>query len=110
MLAPLHQDAFRAKASPAALAQEIISPDRLETLETIQRRVLWLATLIVHHANHVRPNPEGTKVGGHQASSASMVSIMTALYFHFLQAGATAPRPTEPVEKSTGSGSLVRLG
>jgi pyruvate dehydrogenase E1 component len=58
----------------------------LETLEAVQRRVLWLATAIVHHANRVRPNPSGVKVGGHQASSASMVSIMTALWFGALRA------------------------
>jgi pyruvate dehydrogenase E1 component len=62
-------------------------PPSLETLDAIQRRVLWLSTLIVHHANHVRPNPDGVKVGGHQASSASVVSILTALYFGFLRAG-----------------------
>src|SRR6476620_8871301 len=61
-----------------------LSPELLATLEEIQRRVLWLATQIIHHANHVRPNPDGTKVGGHQASSASAVTILTALYFHFL--------------------------
>ncbi len=61
--------------------------DELELLENIQRRVLWLATAIVHQANHVRPNPDKTKVGGHQASSASMVSILTALYFKFLEVG-----------------------
>jgi pyruvate dehydrogenase E1 component len=58
----------------------------LETLDSIQRRVLWLAAAIVHHANRVRPNPSGVKVGGHQASSASMVSLMTALYFAHLEA------------------------
>jgi pyruvate dehydrogenase E1 component len=58
----------------------------LETLDRVQRRVLWLATSIVHHANRVRPNPSGVKVGGHQASSASMVSLMTALWFAFLEA------------------------
>ena len=56
-------------------------------LDSIQRRVLWLATLMVHHANQVRPNPDGTKVGGHQASSASVVSLLTALYFHALRPG-----------------------
>ena len=56
------------------------------TLEEISRRVLWLASAIVHHANRVRPNESGVKVGGHQASSASMVSIMTALWFAFLEA------------------------
>lgn len=64
-----------------------MSPSQQNTLNQIQRRILWLATLIVHHANHVRPNPDGTKIGGHQASSASTVSILTALYFHFLRAG-----------------------
>ena len=68
-------------------ADQSISRELLETLDTIQQRVLWLATLIIHYANNLRPNADQTKVGGHQASSASMVSIMTALYFHFLQAG-----------------------
>src|SRR4029077_8931585 len=58
----------------------------LSVLESIQRRVLWLAALSVHHAN-TRPNPDGTKVGGHQASSSSVVSLMTALYFHALRPG-----------------------
>jgi pyruvate dehydrogenase E1 component len=65
-----------------ALATEI----DLETLDRVQRRVLWLATSIVHHANRVRPNRSGVKVGGHQASSASMVSLMTALWFAVLEA------------------------
>jgi pyruvate dehydrogenase E1 component len=66
-----------------------IAPDReteLQVLDAVQRRVLWLATSIVHHANRVRKTRSGVKVGGHQASSASMVSIMTALYFHHLRA------------------------
>lgn len=58
----------------------------VELLREIESRVLWLATAIVHHANKVRPNPTGLKVGGHQASSASIVSIMTALWFAFLEA------------------------
>jgi pyruvate dehydrogenase E1 component len=56
-----------------------------EVLAAIEQRVLWLATAIVHHANRVRPNPGGLKVGGHQASSASMVTIMTALWFEHLR-------------------------
>ena len=56
----------------------------LEVLERIQAKVLWLATWMVHHANVVRPNPDGVKVGGHQASSASVVSLLTALYFKAL--------------------------
>ena len=61
--------------------------EELEVLDRIQRRVLWLAISMVHHANKVRGNGSGVKVGGHQASSASMVSIMTALYFEHLDAG-----------------------
>ena len=56
----------------------------LEVLDRIQRKLLWLSTWIVHHANTVRPTVDGTKVGGHQASSASVVSVLTALYFHAL--------------------------
>ena len=58
----------------------------LSTLEAVQDRVLWLATSIVHHANRVRSTESGVKVGGHQASSASMVSIMCALWFEHLRA------------------------
>jgi pyruvate dehydrogenase E1 component len=57
------------------------------TLDAIQKKVLWLSALLVHHANHVRPNPDGTKIGGHQASSSSVVSLMTALYFQALRPG-----------------------
>ena len=52
-----------------------------DALSEIERRTLWLSTAIIHHANHVRPNVSGLKVGGHQASSASIVSIMAALWF-----------------------------
>jgi pyruvate dehydrogenase E1 component len=55
-------------------------------LEDIQRRVLWLATRIVDAANHDRDTGDGVKVGGHQASSASLVTVMTALYFAYLDA------------------------
>ena len=54
-------------------------------LKTVEQRLLWLSHWMIHHANHIRPNPDGIKVGGHQASSASMVSIMTALYFAALR-------------------------
>src|SRR6188768_3225228 len=67
------------------------SPDRGEpgspdaVLESIADRVLWLATRMIHEANIVRPNEDGLKVGGHQASSASVVSILTALYLRWLR-------------------------
>jgi len=65
------------------------SPPQAETIHALgelEREVLWLSTAIIHHANRVRPNPAGMKVGGHQASSASMVSIMTSLWFGHLRA------------------------
>src|SRR5205809_194023 len=58
--------------------------DEIAILERIQQKVLWLATWMVHSAN-ARPNADGTKVGGHQASSASVVSLLTALYFKALR-------------------------
>ncbi len=54
-------------------------------LKTVEQRLLWLSHWMIHHANHIRPKADGIKVGGHQASSASMVSIMTALYFSALR-------------------------
>src|ERR1700728_746154 len=54
-------------------------------LAELERKVLWLATWTIHHANHVRENVDGLKAGGHQASSASLATIMTALYFHALR-------------------------
>ncbi|MFZ7094367.1 1-deoxy-D-xylulose-5-phosphate synthase N-terminal domain-containing protein [Primorskyibacter sp. 2E233] len=54
-------------------------------LKAIEQRLLWLSHWMIHHANHIRPKVDGIKVGGHQASSASMVSIMTALYFKALR-------------------------
>lgn len=58
----------------------------METLKTIEQRLLWLACWTIHNANALRDKSDGdVKVGGHQASSASMVSLMTALYFHVLR-------------------------
>jgi len=74
-------------ASAAVPAREALPAGaELDVLDAVQRRVLWLAMSIVHHANKVRVSDSGVKVGGHQASSASIVSIMTALYFEHLRA------------------------
>ena len=54
-------------------------------LRIIEQRLLWLSHWMIHNANHIRPKEDGIKVGGHQASSASMVSMMTALYFSALR-------------------------
>jgi pyruvate dehydrogenase E1 component len=60
--------------------------ETLKALRELERKILWLACWMVHNANHLRPKNDGeVKVGGHQASCASMVSIMTALYFHVLR-------------------------
>src|SRR6202790_5335122 len=64
---------------------EIISQDDLATLGELERKVLWLAIWTIHHATHLRENTDGLKVGGHQASSASLATIMTALYFRILR-------------------------
>ena len=64
-----------------------VAAERDRLLQDIQDRVLWLAMQIVHHANHERPNPDGSKVGGHQASSSSVVTILTSLYFDYMRSG-----------------------
>ena len=60
-------------------------PDALKMLAALERKVLWLASWMIHNANHLRENTDGLKVGGHQASSASIAGIMTALYFDVLK-------------------------
>src|SRR4051794_19456409 len=58
---------------------------RLRLLRELERKVLWLSSWTIHHANHIRPNRDGLKVGGHQASCASLATVMTALYFSVLK-------------------------
>ena len=58
---------------------------KFELLRQIERKLLWLSAWMIHNANHIRPNRDGLKVGGHQASCASVISIMTALYFEILR-------------------------
>lgn len=64
-----------------------IEPERLALLGALERKVLWLASWMIHEANHVRPSRDGLKVGGHQASCASCAALMTALYFDVLRPG-----------------------
>jgi pyruvate dehydrogenase E1 component len=68
----------------AAIASDTAT-EELRLLTELERKVLWLSAWMIHHANHVRPNRDGLKVGGHQASSASIVTIMTALYLGVLR-------------------------
>jgi pyruvate dehydrogenase E1 component len=60
-------------------------PNRLQILAELEKKILWLASWTIHNANHVRESRDGLKVGGHQASSASMATIMTALYLDALR-------------------------
>ncbi|MSO64640.1 MAG: transketolase [Alphaproteobacteria bacterium] len=62
-----------------------ISPQDFACLKALEKKVLWLSTWMIHHANHIRPSRDGLKVGGHQASSASLVTLMTALYLNELR-------------------------
>src|ERR1700686_2996185 len=62
-----------------------IEPARLEMLSVLARKVLWPPSSTNHPANHIRPNADGLKAGGHQASSASLATIMSALYFSVLR-------------------------
>ncbi|MEO5972750.1 MAG: transketolase, partial [Sphingomicrobium sp.] len=59
------------------------SPD-IASLKILDERLRWLSVWTIHNANHLRQSPDGLKVGGHQASCASMTAIMAALYFHAL--------------------------
>ncbi len=59
--------------------------DNLPILRELEKKVLWLASWMIHNANHLREHPDGLKVGGHQSSSASLATIMTALYFDVLK-------------------------
>jgi pyruvate dehydrogenase E1 component len=66
--------------------EQVAEPqDKLACLRALEPKVLWLSTWMIHNANHLRPNRDGLKVGGHQASSASLVTLMTALYFDVLR-------------------------
>ena len=56
-----------------------------DALELIEQRLRWLSAWTIHNANHLRESRDGLKVGGHQASCASITAIMTALYFHALR-------------------------
>jgi pyruvate dehydrogenase E1 component len=73
-----HTTLQRRKAEP-------VSAERLAVLRALERKVLWLSTWMIHNANHLRPSRDGLKVGGHQASSSSVATLMTALYLDVLR-------------------------
>jgi pyruvate dehydrogenase E1 component len=59
--------------------------DDIAALRELEKKILWLASWTIHNANHLRDTSDGLKVGGHQASSASLATILTALYFAVLK-------------------------
>jgi pyruvate dehydrogenase complex dehydrogenase (E1) component len=61
------------------------APDRLACLKALEQKILWLSAWTIHNANHLRDSRDGLKVGGHQASCASLVTLMTALYLDVLR-------------------------
>ena len=63
----------------------MVSAQHLANLKTLEKKILWLATWMIHNANNIRPSVDGIKVGGHQASCASLATVMTALYLHTLR-------------------------
>ncbi|MFN3857993.1 MAG: transketolase [Caulobacter sp.] len=66
-------------------AQVMAERQDIALLRRLEERVLWLASWTIHNANHLRESRDGLKVGGHQASCASMTTLMTALYFRVLR-------------------------
>src|SRR5204863_3253466 len=70
-------------AMAGAMLKKTSTPD-FDALRLIDERLRWLSAWTIHHANHIRESADGLKVGGHQASCASMTAIMAALYFHAL--------------------------
>jgi len=62
-----------------------VPANELAVLDAMERKVRWLSSWTIHNANHIRPNRDGVKVGGHQASCASITTIMTALYGRVLK-------------------------
>ncbi|WP_397576643.1 transketolase [Sphingorhabdus sp.] len=75
--------------------------EKIATIETLDARLRWLSSWIVHNANHLREKRDGLKVGGHQASCASMTAIMAAVYFHAL-------RPQDKVSVKPHAGPVLQ--
>src|SRR6266403_289699 len=76
---------LRALPGGRAREAEAAPADKLRSLQALERKVLWLSTWMIHNANHLRPSRDGLKVGGHQASSASVATLMTALYLDVMR-------------------------
>jgi pyruvate dehydrogenase E1 component len=73
------------------------TPENIAHIEALDTRLRWLSAWTIHNANHLRDSRDGLKVGGHQASCASMTSIMASLYF-----GALGPNDRVAVKPHAG--------
>ena len=93
-----------ADGSLTAKRQEIALLRRLE------ERILWLAAWTIHNANHLRESRDGLKVGGHQASSASLTTIMTALYMAALKPQDRVKAFLKSLPATLGEHSPARVG
>jgi hypothetical protein len=67
-------------ALPKGTEEPVLSPSELEGLKAVEKKAIWLSTYMIHNANNIRPSVDGIKVGGHQASSTSLSTILTYLY------------------------------
>src|SRR5436309_9879395 len=76
---------LRALPGGRSQEQEEAAADKLALLTALEKKALWLSTWMIHQANHLRPSRDGLKVGGHQASSASVATLMTALYLDVMR-------------------------
>jgi pyruvate dehydrogenase complex dehydrogenase (E1) component len=85
IMSPMQEPIDLAQASDLA-----IGDNALLVLQQVEQRVLWLTTYLLHYINKLRPSPDDLKVGGHQASSASLVSLLAALYCVALRPDADA--------------------
>ncbi|MFW2829653.1 transketolase [Sphingomonas sp. ID0503] len=88
------------KSSAAVTASDQVSAQLIQQLSWLDARLRWLSAWTIHNANHLRESRDGLKVGGHQASCASMTTIMSALYFHAL-------RPQDKVAVKPHAGPLL---
>src|SRR5690606_32960291 len=78
---------YRSEVEKYSLSDTLLTDreDLISTIGQLDVRLRWLSSWMIHHANHIREKRDGLKVGGHQASCASMTAIMAARYFHALR-------------------------
>lgn len=76
---PVSGDSMSSELLHTIPNNEQLTVPPLDVLDRIQRRIIWLAVRMIDVAN--RSSESEIKMGGHQASSTSMATIMTSLWF-----------------------------